>query len=364
MPQAARKSQGRRPARGRLISCRRSELRSMTHLPHSEDVAKHEPRDTAGGRQHRRQPGKGAFTHARQFGEKEGKGLHTAAIRGTGKREGKHETPDLFGIFKAQKKTGHPPQPVSGCQSSRILEVSRQYVAPLTGYTCSGNADETRKAALFLRVGHAEGVGYASDCLGNLTMPQPTAMRQDVSEHRRLPLRGSRHRMQATRPRQRHARPCSPRCPVGRHGWSAQGHWSRHGRQAPAVPGRRPPPSQPICRAGSGGKFFRLSATFLQTMYTAGGGGQKAGGFPDKRRSRRRCGLELRGRFRQNESGKADRLPLRPAPAAAKPRGLFFHPCSTPPLRHQGGRSGREYPPRGTRTRAWSASRERETGLP
>ena len=194
-------------------------------------------------------------------------------------------------------------------------------------------------------------------------MPQAGGVRQDIIEHRRPPLRGSRHRRQATRPRQRHARPCSPRGPVGRHGWSAQGLWSRHGRQVPAVPGRRPPPSQPIFRAGSGGKFFRPSAIFLQTAYTAGGG-QKAGGFPDKRRSRRRCGLEIRGRLRQNESGKAGCLPLRPAPAAAKPRGLFFHPCSTPPLRHQGGRSGREYPPRGTRTRAWSASREREICLP
>lgn len=157
-----------------------------------------------------------------------------------------------------------------------------------------------------------------------------TPQGQDVSEHRRPPLRGSQHREMVVRPRQQHARPCSPRGPAERRGSSAQGHWSRHGRQVPAVPGRSPPPYQPICRAGSSRSIWRKTAAFRRSAHRVCGGGRRAGEFPDKRRKQSRRDLELHSCLRHTWGRLTDCRQSRPAPTAAKHRGLFYWPCYAP----------------------------------
>lgn len=49
-------------------------------------------------------------------------------------------------------------------ESHEHQDVFRQYVAPSTGCTCGGIADETNMTDLFHRVGHGEGDGYALCC--------------------------------------------------------------------------------------------------------------------------------------------------------------------------------------------------------
>lgn len=160
-------------------------------------------------------------------------------------------------------------------------------------------------------------------------MPQARGVRQDVSEHRRLSLHENQRRKKVVRPRQQHARPCSPRGPAGRRGWSAQGRCCSGGRRDPAG-------------WDKGLQWPRLH---------------------HKRRKQSRRDLELHSCLRHTWGRLTDCRQSRPAPTAAKHRGLSY--CSfMPPLRHQDGRSGREYPPRGSRMRAWSALQVRGSGLP
>ena len=49
-------------------------------------------------------------------------------------------------------------------ESHEHQDVFRQYVAPSTGCSCGGIADETNMTDLFHRVGHGEGDGYALCC--------------------------------------------------------------------------------------------------------------------------------------------------------------------------------------------------------
>lgn len=97
------------------------------------------------------------------------------------------------------------------------------------------------------------------------------------------------------------------------------------------------------------------------TQHAAAAGGQ--GDFPIK--GAFRAGVALRfaggyGRMRAEKPVAFRFVPPPPPPSI----GGFFIGHVTPPLRHQDGRSGREYPQHGSRMRAWSASRERETGPP
>ena len=158
-------------------------------------------------------------------------------------------------------------------------------------------------------------------------------MRQDVSEHRRPSLHENQRREKAARLRQQHARPCSPRGPAGRRGASAQGRCRSCDRQNPAGWDRGVPwasPHHPICRTGSSRSFWRKSAAFHRSACTACGGGQRAGRCSDGRHSRHSCGLELHGSLRHTWGRVTACRKSRPAPTAAKHRGLFYWSCYTP----------------------------------
>ena len=182
-------------------------------------------------------------------------------------------------------------------------------------------------------LGSRKGVCHALCDLGKPRMPQARAMRQDVSEHRRPPLHGSQYRRQATRPRQRHARPCSPRGPAGRRGLLAQGRCHSGGRRNPAGWDKGlqwPRLHQSICRAENFRSSRRKTAAFRRSAHRVCGSGRRAGGFPDKRRKQSRRDLELHSCLRHTWGRLTDCRQSRPAPTAAKHRGLFYWPCYAP----------------------------------
>lgn len=164
-------------------------------------------------------------------------------------------------------------------------------------------------------------------------MPQARGVRQDVSEHRRLSLHENQRRKKVVRPRQQHARPCSPRGPAGRRGWSAQGRCCSGGRRDPAGWDKGlqwPRLHQSICRAGNFRSFRRKTVIFRPSECKADGAARRAGEFPDKRRKQSRHDLELHSCLRHTWGRLTDCRQSRPAPTAAKHRGLFYWPCYAP----------------------------------
>ena len=164
-------------------------------------------------------------------------------------------------------------------------------------------------------------------------MPQAGGVRQDVSEHRRLSLHENQRRKKVVRPRQQHARPCSPRGPAGRRGLLAQGRYCSGGRRDPAGwdKGLQCPHLHPaLRRAGHFRSFRRKTAAFRRSAHRVCGGGRRAGEFLERKRSRRRCGLVLHNCLRHTWGRLTDCRQSRPAPTAAKHRGLFYWPCYAP----------------------------------
>lgn len=104
-------------------------------------------------------PGTGELVE--ELMQREGPGAHSGPGKG---KDDKHKPPVVFWDWETKKAEQRSPATTRPPESHEHQDVFRQYVAPSTGCTCGGIADETNMTDLFHRVGHGEGDGYALCC--------------------------------------------------------------------------------------------------------------------------------------------------------------------------------------------------------
>ena len=115
-----------------------------------------------------------------------------------GKEELKHGNLVVLGFEHKKRRKQRSPAYDKPPESLEHQDVVPPISKPARGYTSSGLLTETNMTALFRRVGHGEGVGYAYRSLGKATIAENPRQGQEATHRGLLPAPSERRSYRRT----------------------------------------------------------------------------------------------------------------------------------------------------------------------